>query len=193
MKLSRRGKSARRGRHTKRARKNLRYKGKKVRGSKRYHRGHKRTHKRGRRLQRGGVNFHIEYSVLGDNIECSANAIITGVLNPGLAKFDLKYQKKYWPSEQTSQFSMTGKLNREKTSLTFIRYNKSGIKDNTFVIDDINMLTDKPLLEAWKSIDGSTYNFNYPENTATLQQIFTSIANEKSGVELAEQPPTESV
>jgi hypothetical protein len=54
MKLSRRGKSARRGRHTKRAGKHLRYKGKKVRGSKRYHRGHKRTHKRGRRLQRGG-------------------------------------------------------------------------------------------------------------------------------------------
>ena len=39
MKLSRRGKSARQGRHTKRARKNLRYKGKKVHGSKRYHRG----------------------------------------------------------------------------------------------------------------------------------------------------------
>jgi hypothetical protein len=54
MKLSRRGKSARRGRHTKHAGKHLRYKGKKVRGSKRYHRGHKRTHKRGRRLQRGG-------------------------------------------------------------------------------------------------------------------------------------------
>ena len=54
MKLSRRGKSARRGRHTKRAGKHLRYRGKKVRGSKRY-RGHKRTYKRGRRLQRGGM------------------------------------------------------------------------------------------------------------------------------------------
>ena len=55
MKLSRRGKSARRGRHTKRAGKHLRYKGKKVRGSKRYHRGHKRTHKRGRRLHMGRI------------------------------------------------------------------------------------------------------------------------------------------
>ena len=55
MKLSRRGKSARRGRHTKRAGKHLRYRGKKVRASKRYHRAHKRTYKRGKRLQRGGV------------------------------------------------------------------------------------------------------------------------------------------
>jgi hypothetical protein len=55
MKLSRRGKSARRGRHTKRAGKHLRYKGKKVRASKRYHRAHKRTYKRGRRFHRGGV------------------------------------------------------------------------------------------------------------------------------------------
>ena len=59
MKLSRRGKSARRGRHTKRAGKHLRYRGKKVRGSKRYHRGRGggrvRTHKRGKRLQRGGL------------------------------------------------------------------------------------------------------------------------------------------
>ena len=55
MKLSRRGKSARRGRHTKRAGKHLRYRGKKVRASKRYHRAHKRTYKRGRRVHRGGV------------------------------------------------------------------------------------------------------------------------------------------
>ena len=55
MKLSRRGKSARRGRHTKRAGKHLRFKGKKVRASKRYHRAHKRTYKRGRRVHRGGV------------------------------------------------------------------------------------------------------------------------------------------
>ena len=55
MKLSRRGKSARRGRHTKRAGKLLRYRGKKVRASKRYHRAHKRTYKRGRRVHRGGV------------------------------------------------------------------------------------------------------------------------------------------
>lgn len=55
MKLSRRRKSARRGRHTKRTGKHLRYKVKKVHGSKRYHRGHKRTHKRGRRLQGGWV------------------------------------------------------------------------------------------------------------------------------------------
>ena len=75
MKLSRRGKSARRGRHTKRAGKHLRYRGKKVRGSKRYHLGHKRTHKRGRRLQRGGgesiekrlraLNFSPEYNLVG--------------------------------------------------------------------------------------------------------------------------------
>jgi len=60
MKLSIRGKSVRRGRHTKRAGKNLRYKGKKVRGSKRYNRGRGggrvRTYKRGRRFQRGGCN-----------------------------------------------------------------------------------------------------------------------------------------
>ena len=64
MKLSRRGKSARRGRHTKRAGKHLRYRGKKVRGSKRYHRGHKRTHKRGRRLQRGGLKPNTNIFVL---------------------------------------------------------------------------------------------------------------------------------
>ena len=55
MKLSRRGKSARRGRHTKRAGKHLRYRGKKVHASKRYHRGHKRTHKRGRRFHMGRI------------------------------------------------------------------------------------------------------------------------------------------
>jgi len=61
MKLSRRGKRtnhARRGRHTKCGGKNLRYKGKKVHGSKRYSRGRGggrvRTYKRGRRFQRGG-------------------------------------------------------------------------------------------------------------------------------------------
>ena len=54
MKLSRRGKSARRRRHTKRTGKHLRCRGKKVSGSKRYHRGHKRTYKRGKRFQRGG-------------------------------------------------------------------------------------------------------------------------------------------
>ena len=54
MKLSRRGKQARRGRHTKRAGKHLRYKSKKFSGSKRYHRGNKRTYKRGKRFHRGG-------------------------------------------------------------------------------------------------------------------------------------------
>ena len=58
MKLSRRGKSVRRRRHTKRAGKHLRYKGKKVRALKRYSRGRGRgrvrTYKRGKRLQRGG-------------------------------------------------------------------------------------------------------------------------------------------
>lgn len=64
MKLSRRGKSVRRRRHTKRTGKHLRYKGKKVRGSKRYHRrigdrGHtKKIHRkiyRGR-VKKGGVD-----------------------------------------------------------------------------------------------------------------------------------------
>jgi hypothetical protein len=56
MKLSRRGKLARRGKHTKRAGKYLRYKSKskKIRASKRYHRGNKRTYKRGKRFHRGG-------------------------------------------------------------------------------------------------------------------------------------------
>jgi hypothetical protein len=58
MKISRRGKLARRGKHTKRAGKHLGYKSKskKFRGSKRYHRGNKRTYKRGRRLHVGGFN-----------------------------------------------------------------------------------------------------------------------------------------
>ena len=55
MKLSRRGKSVRRRRDTKRTGKHLRYRGKKVRASKRYNRGHKRTYKRGKRFHRGGV------------------------------------------------------------------------------------------------------------------------------------------
>jgi hypothetical protein len=63
MKLSRRGKSVRRRRHTKRVGKHLRYKGKKVRASKRYHRGiggrghTKKTHRKtyGGRVKRGGV------------------------------------------------------------------------------------------------------------------------------------------
>ena len=58
MKISRRGKHtkrARRGRHTKHAGKKLRYKSKKFRASKRYHRGNKRTYKRGRRFHRGGA------------------------------------------------------------------------------------------------------------------------------------------
>jgi len=64
MKLSMRGKSVRRRRHTKRTGKNLRYKGKKVRASKRYHRGigdrghTKKTHRkiyRGR-VKKGGVD-----------------------------------------------------------------------------------------------------------------------------------------
>ena len=64
MKLSRRGKSVRRRRHTKRTGKHLRYRGKKVRASKRYRRGigdrghTKKTHRkiyRGR-VKKGGVD-----------------------------------------------------------------------------------------------------------------------------------------
>jgi hypothetical protein len=58
MKLSRRGKSVRRRRHTKRTGKNLRYKGKKIRASKRYHRGigdRGHTKKIHRKIYRGRV------------------------------------------------------------------------------------------------------------------------------------------
>ena len=93
MKLSRRGKSARRGRHTKRARKNLRYKGKKVHGSIRYHRGHKRTYKRGKRLQMGGENCEtiakVELWVRDDkNVNTSMNSNFAHI-----NKVTLKYQK----------------------------------------------------------------------------------------------------
>jgi hypothetical protein len=73
MKISRRGKHtkhARRGRHTKHAGKKLRYKSKKFRASKRYHRGRGRgrvrTHKRGKRFHRGGEEFECNLTVKND-------------------------------------------------------------------------------------------------------------------------------
>ena len=120
MKLSRRGKSARRGRHTKRAGKHLRYKGKKVRGSKRYHRGHKRTHKRGRRLQRGGVltadQKAAALKIIQDDIRRDGqtkNTNICSLLTSGdryLGKYMLAYKKNVFPfsigSSKTSTFSI---------------------------------------------------------------------------------------
>jgi hypothetical protein len=82
MKLSRRGKLARRGKHTKRAGKHLRYKtkSKKFRASKRYHRGNKRTYKRGKRFHRGGTHG------FGDDIEPGSELSLTIASEPALDK-----------------------------------------------------------------------------------------------------------
>jgi len=76
MKISRRGKQARRGRHTKRTGKHLRYKSKKFRASKRYHRGNKRTYKRGKRFHRGG-----EVRVDGGKIDKKKPGVVIDLSN----------------------------------------------------------------------------------------------------------------
>ena len=97
MKISRRGKLARRGKHTKRAGKHLRYKikSKQFRASKRYHRGNKRTYKRGRRLHGGGTE------------------VVTDV------KFYVRKHGPFMEKEQT--FNITIELIGNLATVTFVR------------------------------------------------------------------------
>lgn len=153
MKLSRRGKSARRGKHTKRAGKHLRYKGKKVRASKRYHRGHKRTYKRGRRFQRGGVK--------GDSVviaETELNLLYKkeGSLLP--IPNDFKIIIDYFPP-----INISIRLWRKKDN----RYIGQIMKPETEIIDFLkgsNNFT-------FTAEDDSVYDFNYSKNSNALEYI----------------------
>ena len=121
MKISRRGKLARRGKHTKRAGKHLRYKtkSKKFSGSKRYHRGNKRTHKRGKRFHRGGEKGceSLEFTDWTTNtISGSGNNEHTADGNPNIF---LTYKKKGSLMSVPSDFSIEFKI---RTNTVVRRY-----------------------------------------------------------------------
>jgi len=171
MKLSRRGKSARRGRHTKRAGKHLRYKGKKVRGSKRHHRGHKRTYKRGKRLQRGGVRGVMD-SVVIDETDLNLLYKKKGSLLP--IPNDFKIIIDYF-----SPNNISIRLWRKKDN----RYIGQIMKQETEIIDFLkgsNNFT-------FTAEDDSVYDFNYSKNSNALKYIDGKIneyLNSNESVEL---------
>jgi hypothetical protein len=186
MKLSRRGKRVIRTRHgrryTKRVGKHLRYRGKKVRASKLYHRGNKRTYKRGRRFQRGGfvMIWNIQpgtNKIIGQSFTSEDNAVIDDELNKGI--FDLKYKKEKKSNFAISKFTMHVFLTTDKEleKIQFFRFNVFGNSDIFFSITDIRMLTEPTLLQVWKSNAGSTYDFNYSSNTETLKKCSDLITN----------------
>ena len=148
MKLSRRGKSARQGRHTKRARKNLRYKGKKVHGSKRYHRGigdrghTKKTHRkiyRGR-VKKGGVDEEHWKKVTWTNVDGNphkkqANGLLVYKKD---STFSLTSESKHFlvTLETEPDLSKVINLNSIKFKVTMKRYKKGddGEVDKVFKI-----------------------------------------------------------
>ena len=192
MKLSRRGKSARRGRHTKRTGKKLRYKGKKVSGSKRYNRGHKRTYKRGRRFQRGGG---------GEPLKCKFTEPTEdskGFYELTISERDLFFKKRgvLIQGSPSQKFTITLKVSNIKglfqqnqdirtgyaTSLfevTFTRNNKNS-KGQTIEhrITDLDYFTDKIKQQntiAMLNSDGyyyyEYYNFSDALNDAFFKEI----------------------
>jgi hypothetical protein len=90
MKLSRRGKFVRHNRHTKRAGKKLRYKSKKFRALKRYHRrGGRHTKKLyGRRVKKGGEVTFEDPITSGEPSEFNYTYTRKGTITP-----ELRYKK----------------------------------------------------------------------------------------------------
>lgn len=180
MKLSRRGKSARRGRHTKRAGKKLRYRGKKVRGSKRYHRGHKRTHKRGRRLQRGGEPCDEIAKIEDWHIDRNGPHIFENSHVNSISKVMLKNKKLFPFSPIVTGFNVVLRILRDKTlRIEFIRDNFS----EKYIIRDLNMFN-APNSREWKGgklqdegISTGKCNFDFPENTEIFNCIAQAIEN----------------
>ena len=176
MKLSRRGKSSRRVRHTKRTGKKLRYKSKKFRASKRYHRGHKRTYKRGKRLQRGGDKCDTIVKVeswMRDNINVNES------MNSNYAhivKVNLKYQKdKFFSTVENSDFGVVLKI--LDTGTIYIKFSRLGDdKGIKHVITDLAMLS-SPGLSNWKNMEGVKYSFDFPENKGVFNCIREAIVN----------------
>ena len=186
MKLSRRGKhvkSTRRGRHTKRAGKHLRYRGKKVRASKRYSRGRGggrvRTYKRGKRLQRGGED---NFTVVWDNKLVGRAYSLTKPSRPTF--FYLTYKKKKSWFDKTSKFIMNiciDKTTNELTRIDLYIYIENIVPSTpNFTLRTIEQLTDKSELEKWIRKDKKygqedEYNFNFPKNMDNLQTISAAI------------------
>jgi hypothetical protein len=174
MKLSRRGKSARRGRHTKRAGKKLRYRGKKVRGSKRYHLGHKRTHKRGRRLQRGGEPCDEIAKIEEWRIDINGPHIFQDSHVNSIPKVMLRNKKSFSFSPIVTGFNVVLRILRDKTlRIEFIRDNFS----EKYIIRDLNMFN-TPKSREWigvqlgdETVEKGKCSFDYPQN----KEIFNCI------------------
>jgi hypothetical protein len=184
MKLSRRGKSVRRGRHTKRAGKNLRYKGKKVRGSKRHHRAHKRTYKRGKRFHRGG---EVNCESIVNLKPWSTDPESTEVTN--IPKVNLKYKKNGTLMYAYSDFNVVLFVYKNNSIKIQFRRVDPRYKSITFDIMDLSMFIN-PGLSNWKVTEGDesvSYSFDYTENNDIFYCIQKAI-NEKKGLVTSKSP-----
>ena len=143
MKLSRRRKSARRVRHTKRAGNKLRYKSKKFRALKRYHRrGGRHTKKLyGRRVKKGGeVKFYDPTSV-GERSEIGYTYKLTGTI-----KSELRYKKIGSVMSDTSPFDIeiTAVIKDSTTIKFLIKFTrkKTPIVTYTMTSDELILILD---------------------------------------------------
>ena len=178
MKLSRRGKSARRGRHTKRAGKHLRYKGKKVRASKRYHRAHKRTYRRGRKLQRGGVKCG-GIEITEWHIDTTSDIYYKGSHVAHISMVTLRNKKtsSYFLFNNDS-FQVVLRILRDKTlRIQFIRIGR----DEEYFIRDLNMF-EAPQSSEWQgtqlrneTVKTEKCSFNFRKNDEIFKCIREAI------------------
>ncbi len=184
MKLSRRGKHARRtmhtrrGKYTKHAVNHLRYKSKKFRASKIYTRGRGggrvRTHKRGKRFQKGG-NECETIAKVGEWISAPDNSYIANI-----PSVNLKYQKKkFWSTIAYSNFNVVLKIsNNGKINIQFIRLDKNNI---IHPISHLDMLS-SPGLSDWTNMMGVKYSFNFPNNKNVFDCIIQAITKKKNEI-----------
>jgi Skp family chaperone for outer membrane proteins len=194
MKISRRGKLARRGKHTKRAGKHLRYKtkSKKFRASKRYHRGRGRvrvrTHKRGKRFHNGGaVTFQDIIAAQDPSNSSITNYTVQGTIDT------IKYKKTSGLSITSGESPFQIEIKSTNNGLTangrnypsqlvvniiFKRLNppeviytmRSSKLDN--IVTSINDGSNETV-EGINQVDHVTanYNFSFKENTENFKSI----------------------
>ena len=187
MKLSRRRKSARRVRHTKRAGKKLRYKSKKFRALKKYHRcGGRHTKKLyGRRVKKGGEVTFEDPSTSGEPSEFNYTYTRRGTIKP-----KLRYRKIKSVMSDTSPFDIEITASRiVKTenntpvtiNITFTR-KKNPIVTYTMTSDELILILEsisnpkviKPQIigvDQKNGGDTATYEFSFTDNEADLKAI----------------------
>ena len=196
MKLSRRKKSARRVRHTKRAGKKLRYKSKKFRALKKYHRrGGRHTKKLyGRRVKKGGeVIFDIPTSS-GEPSESGYTYNLTGTI-----KSELRYKKIGFSSvtSDTSPFDIEIIASRNRLSgdpiIIKIKFTRKKLPKVTYTINLENLnrilesITDpKNIKPQIPGIDEKNvqaeYEFSFKDNEVDFKTIKTKVNEIKDSI-----------